>query len=177
MLKKFGQNLNLQCLRTLLKFKKNNDVLNMFECIRNAKKVLLLYPKEKELTDIIKKDFEKFRQHFKDAEITRVLFNYENTKKKSKNNVFYYQESDITFLGNLNKKIKTDLLKNNYDIVIDLSLPFNYINTYIAIKINAPLKIGFNHEKRDDFYNFVIRLGQDHSMNNALQVLFRYLNI
>jgi len=177
MFKKIGQLSTLTIYKVLSRFGQRPAPVSIFDQIDKAHKVLLCLPDNvNELhTELL--TLEKFNHIFPKASITLLSnSNLEFKKSLLKNyQLMNYNQEEMTSLGQPPKNIKENILKNHFDIAIDLSIAFNYINTSLVWASQACLRIGFNHPKRDDLYNFLIRVNPEETLENSYQSLFRYL--
>ena len=177
MLKKIGQLSALTIYKILSRFGQRPAPVSIFDQIDQANKVLLCLPDNVNALQTELLTLDKFSHIFPKAQIT-LLYNSKLAIEKTllKNyQCINYNPAEVTSMGQPPKNIKENILKNHFDIAIDLSIAFNYINTSLVWASHASLRIGFNHPKRDDLYNFLIRVNPEETLENSYQSLFRYL--
>ncbi len=177
MLKKIGQLSVLTIYKVLSRFGKKPASVSIFDQINKANKVLLCLPDNVNGLQTELLTLDKFNHIFPQANIT-LLYSSNLAIEESllKNyQCVNYNPAEVTSLGQPPKGIKENILRNHFDIAIDLSIAFNYINTALVWESRACLRIGFHHPKRDDLYNFLIRVNPEESRENSYQSLFRYL--
>lgn len=177
MLKKFGQISAITFYKILSRFGHRPPSVSIFEQIDKAGNVLICLPDDQNGLQAEFLSLEKINNIFPKARIS-LLHNSSLTLEKSlvKNyQSIIYDRADITSIGQPPKNIKENILNNHFDIAIDLSIAFNYINTSLVWYSRASLRVGFNHPKRDDLYNFLIRVNPEETLENSYQSLFRYL--
>ncbi|HOX86313.1 MAG TPA: hypothetical protein PKW76_09265 [bacterium] len=144
-----------------------------------ATSVLICLPPEKIGVETVMNSVHGLRQIFPNAQIALL-----NSSKYSLADyiindfsIIELDESHITKWGSLDKSSQALLFKHPFDIVIDLSKAFHYLNTLVACSSRAKLRIGFGHPKRNDYYNFVIRLRPNQNWKRSLATLYRYLSL
>ena len=93
-------------------------------------------------------------------------------KKEEEPAAHYYYQNQLNWLGNPKQEIVKELTSTNFDVVIDLDLQIKTPNTFILLKVNAGLRVGFTSEKQD--YDLVINK-QDHKDEELVKQLEHYL--
>ncbi len=176
MIKEFGQRSVISYYKFISRFGNRPAPVSIFEQIKDANNVLLCLPNDmQKLSGIV--SFDSFRQVFPNAKIT-LLYNADTIQNNGFPKGFkriFYQKAQLSTLGMPPKSLRLDILREKYDIAIDLSLEYNYINTSVIWESKACLRIGFNHPMRDDLYNFLIRVKTGETPENTYNSLFRYL--
>jgi len=177
MLKEIGQISALTFYKILSRFGQRPAPVSIFEQIDKANKVLLCLPDNVNGLQPELLTLDKFKDIFPNANITLLCNSNLSIERSLLKNFQYinYNPAEVSSFGQPPKAIKENILKNHFDIAIDLSIAFNYINTSLVWTSNACLRIGFNHPQRDDLYNFLIRVNPEETLENSYQSLFRYL--
>lgn len=175
-LKDLGQYATLANIRILNRIRQINGLINYSEQIRNAGNVLICLPGKQ---DEFKKVFPKidvFFDIFPRARLSLLMGDQQGDEKKlAAFRVIRYQPDRFNLLGLPSNEITREVTDEHYDITIDTSVSFDFINTFFVWKSRSNLRVGFDHQKRNDFYNFIIRRERSNSPGKALKVLFRYL--
>ena len=74
------------------------------------------------------------------------------------------------------KPFVKDFLADEFDILIDLSLTEHFPLLYLAALSKAGLKIGRYEEKHQDFYDLMIELPENASLDYFAEQVIHYLN-
>jgi ADP-heptose:LPS heptosyltransferase len=85
-----------------------------------------------------------------------------------------YDPKQSTIFGPPPRLLST-IQDGHFDIAIDASHSFQLIHTALVIASRAKLRICFDHPKREDLYNFIIRLEPNQKYINSYNILLRYL--
>lgn len=165
---------------TLSWFKKTSrssfSSISIFEQIRSATRVLICMPEKKEEFGAAVAKLNAFQQIFEKAHFT--IFYHRDIDKKFKPQERFealtWNEKDFNRFGLPNPAVKK-VTNLPYDIVLDLSICFSFLNVYIAHTSRAGLRICFSHPDRDELYNFLIRFETGQKPENALNILLKYL--
>ncbi|MBN1479552.1 hypothetical protein EH223_16655 [candidate division KSB1 bacterium] len=108
-----------------------------------------------------------------------TIFSAHNKLPSDRDNADYavvtYTEDDISRL-NMPKKELLQRLNGSYDLAMDLSIPFHFINTVITWTQGEQLRIGFFHPRREKLYNFMLRRNIDATLDASYQSLVNYLH-
>ncbi|NOY60947.1 MAG: glycosyltransferase family 9 protein [Calditrichaeota bacterium] len=172
-----GQFFALQYFKLFNRYKYKSRIVSIFEHISSASHVCVCLPcNEKDFNESLI-SIEQFRQIFPKAHIT-LLNCTDQSISKQKFHAFRlltYDRQKLTFLGLPSKEIRHDIATSKFDVVIDLSLSFSFVNTALSWLSNAGLRICFNDPKRDNLYNFVVRLVPETKWDKSYQQLLQYL--
>ncbi|HPG40041.1 MAG TPA: hypothetical protein PLP19_09750 [bacterium] len=177
MLKKLGQYYALTFYKIFSRFGHRPAAVNIFDQIAKANNILLCLPENLNGSQMELLTLDKFKEIFPNAKIS-LVYNAASsidTKLLTKYNVIQYNPLEMSTFGLLPKPVKEIIIKSSFDIAIDLSIAFCFINTSIIWESKACLRIGFNHPLRDELYNFLIRVNPEETRENSYQSLFRYL--
>ncbi len=177
MLKRLGQLYALNFYKLFSRFGHRPAPVNIFDQISKANNILLCLPDNLNGTQLELLTLNKFKEIFPNAKIT-LVYNAKSsidTTLLADYHLIQYNPLEMSTLGLLPKTIKDIIIKSAFDIAVDLSIAFCFVNTSIVWESKACLRIGFNHPGRDDLYNFLIRVNPEESGENSYQSLFRYL--
>jgi len=172
-LHRVGQYFTLNVFKISALIRRFSHPIDIFKQIKNATHVLICLPHEHEDKNLIMSSLHHFTHIFPKAKITIFYNRDDHQQKQSLNNfrVIDYSKQDLTGVGLPNGQLKRKIFRHKFNIVVDLSISFNFINTAITQVSKADLRICFYHEKREDLYNFVIR----HETKRTLAELFNLL--
>ncbi|HPN35323.1 MAG TPA: hypothetical protein PK843_12470 [bacterium] len=84
-----------------------------------------------------------------------------------------WDQADLDYWGLPSKEMKKRLLSESFDIVLDLSLAFAFINLVLAHQAKAPIKIGFADPQREKIHNFIISFSTPPAWDQAFTALCR----
>lgn len=84
-----------------------------------------------------------------------------------------WDPTELDYRGLPSRELKKRLLSESFDIVLDLSLSFAFINLALAHQAKAPIKIGFADPQREKTHNFIISFSTSPAWDQAFDVLCR----
>lgn len=161
------------------RFKHKPESVSIFDQIKNASKICVFAPAEQLEFDAAKPILAKLGNIFPNGKGLLVLKQDLKSNGVSSGNyeTVILEEQKRSIFGMPDKAIKQKLKNANYDVILDLSVNFNFDNLSLGWHINTPLRISFSHPKREPFYNFIIRQGQETSNEHAFKSLGTYLGL
>jgi len=164
-------------LKLSAKFSNSNYVVDVCGTLVEAQSVLVFLPDKLEDFGIARKYLKNLMADFSKAEFQFVMReSYRSLLNGNLNSgTIFVSDRDVNFLGFPKKKLKQKILATKYDIVVDLNDDFHLASTYLCLRSRASLKICFDHDKRESFYNFYLRTRANTSLNNKYQKLIQYL--
>jgi ADP-heptose:LPS heptosyltransferase len=159
------------------KLKKSDPVVDIFATLVEARTILVIMPDKVEDFGIARKFIAKLMDDFSTAKFQFVMRqNYQSLLNDEQNyGTIFVSDKDVNFWGLPKKELKDKILATEYDIVIDLNHEFHLPSTYLCLKSRASLKICFDHNKREPFYNFYFRTPTNVSLNSKYKKLIQYL--
>ncbi|MDZ7377066.1 MAG: hypothetical protein ONB13_10635 [candidate division KSB1 bacterium] len=164
-------------LKMTARYGKPQPVVDIFGTLSGAKSVIVIMPKKLDDFGIARrfmatmvKDFAPARLIFVMKPQYRSLLNGDQDY-----GIIFVSETDVNFWGLPKKEIVKKVVATACDIVIDLNNEFDLPSTYLCLKSRASLKICFDHEKREPFYNFYFRTPADLSLSSKYKKLLHYL--
>jgi hypothetical protein len=174
-----GQFLALNFYKIGVRFKHKSELVSIFDQIKNASKICVFAPTDQEQFNSAKPILSKLGNIFPNGNCLLILQQELQTKGVSFSNYesVLLDEQKRSLFGMPDKNIKNKLKNTNYDVILDLSIDFNFDNLSLGWHINSPLRISFSHPKREKFYNFIIRQGQETSNEHAFKSLGSYLGL
>jgi len=171
------ENFIISFLKITAKFRKNDRVVDVFGTLAEARSILVFMPDKLEDFGIARKFLTKLMDDFSNAKFQFVMReSYRSLLNGDRNfGTIFVSDRDVNFLGLPKKELKQKILATEYDIVIDLNDDFHLPTTFLCQKSRASLKICFDHDMREPFYNFSFRAQSDESLNNKYKKLVQYL--
>ena len=161
------------------RFKHKPELVSIFDQIKNASKICVFTPTDQEEFESSKPILSRLDAIFPNGKNIFIIRPELQTKGISLSNYesVLIDEEKRSLFGMPDKNIKNKLNKIDYDVVLDLSVNFNFDNLSLGWHTNSPLKISFSHPKREKFYNFIIRQGEETSNEHAFNSLGSYLGL
>lgn len=171
-----AQSVQLYLFNSSKEFKKRNLPIDMGDMLINARQVLVLLPVESVVAKTELGMINKLQSSFPNWTITIV------TRESNASNLQHIKQSLITFsdddLSKAGKPKKAFLersFKGSFDVAVDLSLPYSYTNLVLMWLSSAKVRVGFHHEKREPFYNFLVRHKDGAASEHSYLSLVNYL--
>ncbi len=160
-LNKFLQRLRLYLYRSSKQFKDRDAPFNICDKIQQVKNVLICLPSDAALTPAAISAIKELQETFQKWNITVVAADNLVLTGLRRVAIIRRTAKDVASFGLPKKIFLQNVLQTKYDLVIDLSLDFNFTNLSVAWKSNADLRIGFYLPEREDLYNFLLRPKSD----------------
>ena len=176
MFRNFGQTVALKFFKFKFSLRRHKDVINIFEFLQKASKVLICAPEEPEAFNAFLHTLIRFKDSFPKAKITLFknsslpLTGYIPGSIK----IIEYNNKQISVFGSA-KKVLNGIQDRSFDVAIDANHSFQFVHTSLVMVSKAKLRVCFGHSKREDLYNFIIRLEPNQSYANSYNILLRYL--
>ena len=160
-----------------MKFRKSDDIIDIFGTLTEARSVLVFMPDKLEDFGIARKFIFKLIEDFPKAKFQFVIRKRYESLIDSYNSygIIFVADNDVNFFGLPKKDLKQKILAMNYDIVIDLNDGFHLFSTYLCQKSRAKLKICLDNQDREPFYNFYFRAQAQENLEDKYQKLVQYL--
>ena len=161
------------------RFKHKPEMVSIFNHIKDAKKVCIFAPNninELKGASIILTNLEEIFPHAHGLLFisqNQNIENYSNAKYK----IINIDPQKENVWGLPDKNLKWQIKKQDFDVLVDLSISFSFENTSLGWHCNAPLRVGFNNPKREKLYNFIVRLKENTEPQNAFKALLSFLGI
>ena len=167
----------IQFLKIAAKFRKSDHVVDVFGTLAEAQSILVFMPDKLEDFGIARKFLKNLTDDFSNAKFHFVMReSYRSLLDGDQNfGTIFVSDRDVNFMGLPKNVLKQKILATEYDIVIDLNDDFHLPTTVLCHKSRASLKICFDHDMREPFYNFYFRAQSNVSLNNKYKKLIQYL--
>ena len=156
---------------------KRGDAIDLCSRVQNVSKAMVCLPKEaqhlypaKEMLEVLTKAYSNWR-------VTLVYDNRlspGNWVNKYEN--YSFSEQELTFFGRPKKELTKTLSKLHPDVAFDLSHDYNFTNVSLVWLSRADIRVGFYHDIRKDFYNFLFRKKPQTPVERSYQLLFEYFH-
>jgi len=159
------------------KFRKRDHVVDVSGTLAEARSILVFMPDKLEDFGVARKFIEKLMDDFSNARFQFVVKeSYRSLLNGDKKyGTIFVTDRDVNFWGLPKKELVGKIVAAEYDIVIDLNDDFHLPSTYLCFKSRASLKICFDHEKREPFYNFYFRARENTTLSTKYKKLIQYL--
>jgi len=176
-LHRLGQNLKLQRMRLAHRFSVQSKPINFFEQIDRAEKILLCLPPEEQGTFAALSFLPRVQQYLPNARLT-LLYNKEIdiSKRVPKGaQPLAFDRSDLSFWGMPGREVREQVRSTGFDVAVDFNLEFDFLSALLVQDSGAPLRLCFDHPRRETFCNLIIRLDLERSWDEAFQALLRVI--
>ena len=98
------------------------------------------------------------------------------SQKIDKTGFNYFSYSDLNWYLKPKNPIVNAFIEEEYDILIDLNVNNVYPIQYISGLSNAKLKVGNFDMKNMNYYDFMINVNDDFTVDNYIEQIKHYLN-
>jgi hypothetical protein len=172
------QTLTLKFYKILDRFISINTTIDIFEQLHKAKQVLICAPLKPDQFTIAQQCFQTLTREFTNAVISLLLQENQVLQEpiQHPNQIITITKQNKTSFGFPQKEFISLLKKKSFDVVIDLSPDFEFLNTYLCRASGSKLRICLSNPKRDPFYNFLIRTDRSLPLERRYEILIHYLN-
>ena len=174
-----GQFLALKFYEIGERFKHKPEMVSIFDQIRDASKVCIFAPNnnaELKKASIVLSNLNEIFPHAKGVIFILQDLTFENFDGVNYN-IVKIDPQKQTLWGMPDKALKKQIKVEKFDVVLDLSISFSFENTSLAWHCNSPLRVSFNHPKREKLYNFIVRLKEQPDNSNAYKTIGSFLGI
>ena len=154
-----------------------SEPINFFEQIDRARKILLCLPPEEEGTFTALSFLPRVQQRLPKARFI-LLHDSEldiNRRVAKGAKPLAFDRNDLSFLGMPGKKIREQVRSAGFDVAVDLNLEFDFLSSLLVQDSGAPLRLCFDHPRREAFCNLIIRLDFERTWDKAFQALLRVI--
>jgi hypothetical protein len=174
-----GQYFSLRFYELGERFKHKPEMVSIFDHIRDASSVCIFSPNNKaelNAASIILTNLSDIFPNAKGLLFVPQDLNVE-TYDNAKFEIVKIDRQKGNIWGLPDSNMKDQLIAKDFDVLLDLSISFSFENTSLGWHCNAPLRVSFNHPKREKLYNFIVRLKKDAEIQNAFTTLVSFLGI
>lgn len=147
--------------------------------LKNADSFMILYdanaPDEIEL-------IHKYIQYLKDMGKKVTSLGFYNQKELSASlnsslNSVFLTRKQISWLGIPQSDAVSNLMKTDFDVLINLVVKDVFPLTFVAAKSKALFKIGKFNLKYQNYYDFMIDIGEDQKLKSFMKNVDHYLSL
>ena len=147
----------------------------MCDAMQRAQKVLLCFPNSPEAAAFAIPTMKDMRAAFPNWRLTVCAAESANLADLRGVTIIRRAENSISYFGLPKKVFLQNLFQSKFDIVIDLGIEYDFTNLVLVWKSDAEMRIGFYHQGREDFYNFLLRQKNNATPEQAGQMLLNTL--
>lgn len=154
---------------------KHRDSMDLHSQIQNTSKVLVCMPVNEENVHPAKDLVVSLSQFYPKWQIT--LTYDERTSMHAlaeKFQCYTFKEEDLSFFGKPKKQLMRTLTALKPDVAFDLNHDFNFTTLSLVWNSRAAIRVGFYHEIRKDFYNFLFRKKPETTVERSYHMLYNY---
>ncbi|MEE4311466.1 MAG: hypothetical protein V2J62_06310 [candidate division KSB1 bacterium] len=164
--------------KILAKIKNNANVINIFDALKTARRILVLMPQDPEEFKVAWEILPQLEASFPDAKLTVIMqeLYWKLSREQGNYGMIFVSQSDKNIWDLPQHSLINKVAASNYDIAIDLNNDFNLLSTLLCHKSNAPLRICIKDPDRDPFYNVSFRAAEHNGLDGIYKNLFKYLN-
>jgi len=150
-------------LSTRLYFiREKSEITNFLEQIKEARKILIILPRDRAEEIIARKYLPEFHKIFKPARVSTL-------------DIMNLRDSDVNWIGIPNNFYMSKITNQHYELILDLNSAHDTLCSYLAAMIKAPLRIHLVQGKYDKIYNIQIRSDNDTSLEGRYGNFLNYL--
>jgi ADP-heptose:LPS heptosyltransferase len=157
MFEPFRQSLGLRVARYTLR-KDRDEVVSFSTALADAHALLVVLPMSETRMIPTHSIIERLKKRFDESAITIVSHDHavETMRMLPRAHFIRILEDDLNTIFLPRKTLIDRIHERQYDAAIDLSLDLVLPSAYIVKKSEARIRIGFNRESAELFYNFLI---------------------
>ncbi len=171
---------NIGISLTRLFFRKKEDKVVVFSNIfSRAQTAVVILPDNPEYRNFIMPVLSMLQNKFPGTKLTLVVNEHFRNLATTfvRSTVVTIRNDQLNFFF-LPKKSEIDrLLKQKFDMLLDLNISHYPMAAYLCRGVNAPLKVGFMKEHADSYYNFQYNSGANRNIRSRYEQLFRTLSM
>ncbi len=139
------------------------------------KKILLIMPRDKKSYNILNLWREKIISALEDKRITTLSIGSRIESHSWSQRPMLFTETDVNFASIVSSRIVKDIMKNRFQLAIDLSPDFDFITAQIALRAKIPTRIGIMSDKSisigKKYFNIVVSGDFSHSYEQLVKLL------
>ncbi|MBE9467679.1 MAG: hypothetical protein IMY72_05065 [Bacteroidetes bacterium] len=147
--------------------------------LKNAKTIGIVYNDNEQKSNVIIKSFVEFLSK-KNIQVYVVEFINKKIKTENyirKNGFNYFALNDLNCFYKPKSVIVDEFIKNEFDILIDLSLNNNYFPVkFINALSKAKFKVG-KFYKTPNYYDFMINIDENNNLEFFIEQIKHYLSM
>lgn len=172
------RNLGIAVTRILIPSRKEKP-MSFSNSFSKAKTAIVIIPENPEQRSVVAQTIILLQNKFQGNHLTLVVNeghrNFFSTINRS--NVTTLKKEHLNFLYLPKKQGINEILKQKFDLLLDLNFSLVPSAAYICRSVNAPLKVGFSQEHADDYYNFQFTSAPNRNARSRYEQLFKTLSM
>ena len=172
--------LKVGLLYTRFHFRKLKDpALRFTEAVSHAHRALVVLPESTRDIASVQWIVRNLSERFSTGSLTVVATNEQVQwmKGESKYQILTYTPSDISAWFVPRQGLLGKVKRSTFDIAFDLNTTFALPSAFLCRESNAPLRVSFNKNYADEFYNFQISTKSANSLAVAYRNMVRCLEM
>ena len=175
-----GLRLKVGLLYTRFHFRKLKDpALRFTEAISHAHRALVVLPESTRDIASVQWIVRNLSDRFSSGSLTIVATNEQVQwmKGESRFQILAYTPNDISTWFVPRQELLGKVKRSTFDIAFDLNTTFALPSAFLCRESKAPLRVSFNKNYADEFYNFQIRTKSVNSLAVAYRNMVRCLEM
>lgn len=145
----------------------------------DARTAVVIIPENAEQRSVVAQMIILLQNKFQGNRLTLIVNeghrNFSATINRS--NVTTVKNEQLNFLFLPKKKEFDTLLKQKFDLLLDLNFSLVPSAAFFCRTVNAPVKVGFTQEHADAYYNFQFNAAANRNPKMRYEQLFRTLSM
>ena len=166
---------------TRWRFRKSHDeIISFTTAVSSARRILLIMPLSTQDVLPTLKVVELLKTQFREEDITVITGDrgLEVIRMLPRSRFIHLLKPQVSYLFLPRADFLNSVHEKSYDLAIDLNLDFVLPSGYICKASGAKIRVGFEHQQADMFYNFQIKpdptLGRKLIYDRLVQCLQRF---
>jgi ADP-heptose:LPS heptosyltransferase len=159
--------------------KKRDSIQNFTNFIQDGTRILIILPNDPKQFDDAKDVIINLHNNWNNIIFTIIARSQYSAYNEFRDffQTYGISTSDINRFNLPKKSIKEEVLRNQYDITIDLNIELHLPSVYLSKATDAKFRIGIKKELADFFYNFQFDPVDYTNYKNVYNNLFKNLRM
>jgi hypothetical protein len=177
MFKKLLENFGKKHFLKRGKVPENKEVIDYGKIFANISTGLILLPDQLENFGIAINKQKEIMNFFPNTKFVYIVREKHSSliPNELQNRVIPIHQNNLNPFGVPNRRFLKNVLKDRFDIIIDLNAEFDYVSTYISKKARATLRICLCHPERDPFYNLQVCTSKEQPLDQQISIMLEYV--
>ncbi|RMD93856.1 MAG: hypothetical protein D6813_03315 [Calditrichaeota bacterium] len=154
-----------------------HPAINITQHLGQIQNILIFMPDTPEQFPLAINICKNIKDHFVNSSLTlflnKSLVPYLDMHLDAK--VLSYSRDDLNRLGLLKRAFYGKINQPAFDLAVDLNPAFNLVHIAFLQNTTIPLKVCLDHDEKSPFFNFNIRVKDNHSIEKQYNTLVKYL--
>jgi ADP-heptose:LPS heptosyltransferase len=170
------KNCILGFLKIRYRFLYKDSPLDFCAQVRNTKKILVSLPSLLEERKVLQRYLKKLPEFFPNAEIHFLIQNVEKIPKNlPSSNIIVIKRDQLRFRFYPNRMLINKIQKLGVDVYIDFNKHFDFVSVVLCNATKATIKIGFEDNRREPFFNLQIKAAPDSTGSKSYKSIFNFI--